>query len=124
MTEEEINSFLSGKNGDASIRKVQFPSLGPAKGMDRTKTALSHLDDVQIEISVELGQASLRVREVLGLAEGSVIKLDKAVGEAVEIIMNQQRFARGEVIIVNESFGVRVAAVNRAQRKKLNEGLI
>lgn len=125
LTEEEIRSFLAGGNsGEADIRKVRFPSLEPIKGMDRVKTGMSHLEDVHIEISVELGQANLKVKEVLGLAEGSVIKLDKAVGDAVEVIMNQQRFARGEVIIVNDAFGVRIAAINRAHNLKLTEGLV
>lgn len=125
LTEEEIKSFLAGKgNGDAQIRKVQFPTLGPARGMDRLKTGLSHLDDVQIELSVVLGQANLKVREVLALAEDSVIKLDKAVGDAVDIVMNQHRFARGEVIIINDFFGVRLSNINRAQKARLNEELI
>lgn len=124
LTEEEIRSFLAGKGGAANVRKVQFPSLGPVRGLDKIKTGLSHLEDVQIEISVELGQAKLKVREVLGLAEGSVIKLDRAVGDAVDIVMNQQRFARGEVLIINDSFGVRVAAINQAKKPKLSEDLI
>lgn len=125
MTEEEIKSFLAGKkNDDTSIRKVQFPSLKPVKGMDKIKAGLSHLEDVQIDILVELGQVRLKTKDVLGLAEGSVIKLDKAVGDYVEIIMNQQRFARGEVIIINDTFGVRVVAVNSAQKLMLDEDLL
>lgn len=125
MTEEEIRSFLAGGNsGEAEIKKVKFPSLAPEKDMSRVKTSLSHLEDVNIEISVELGQVNLKVREVLGLTEGSVIKLDKAVGESVEVIMNQQRFARGEVLVMNDSFGVRIASINNAHTLKLTEGLV
>jgi flagellar motor switch protein FliN/FliY len=125
LTEEEIRSFLTGGNsGEANIRKVQFPSLEPFKGMGRVKTALSHLDDVNIDISVELGKAILKIRDVLALIEGSVIKLDKAVGDTVEMNMNQQRFARGEVIIINDSFGVRISTINRAQNLNLTEGLV
>lgn len=69
-------------------------------------------------------QVRLKTKDVLGLAEGSVIKLDKAVGDYVEIIMNQQRFARGEVIIINDTFGVRVVAVNSAQKLMLDEDLL
>lgn len=125
MTEEEIKSFLAdGNNGEADIKKVQFPSLQPVKGMDNVKTGMSHLADVYVEISVELGQAEQKVREVLTLSEGSVIKLDKAVGGAVEVIMNQQRFAKGEVVIVNDNFGVRISAINRTHNLKLTEGLL
>lgn len=125
LTEEEIRSFLAGGNsGEAAIKKVQFPSLLPDKGMDGVKTSMSHLENVHIELNVELGQANLKVRDVLGLAEGSVIKLDKTVGDAVEVMMNQQRFARGEVLIINESFGVRIASINNAHNLKLTEGLV
>lgn len=125
LTEEEIRSFLAGgKSGEAEIKKAQFPSLVPEKGMDRVKTSMSHLEDVHIDINVELGQANLKVREVLGLAEGSVIKLDKAVGDEVEVMMNHQRFARGEVLIINDSFGVRIASINNAHNLKLTEGLV
>lgn len=125
LTDEEIKSFLAGKKDeDTNIRKVQFPSLRPVKGMDKVRAGLSHLEDIQIDIMVELGQVKLKTRDVLGLTKGSVIKLDKAVGDYVEIIMNQQRFARGEVIIINDTFGVRVVGVNRAQKIMLDEDLL
>ncbi|OPX88937.1 FliM/FliN family flagellar motor switch protein [Pelotomaculum sp. PtaB.Bin117] len=125
MTEEEIKSLLGGpKKGEVEIRKVQFPSLKPVAGMENLRTSLSHLDDVHIEVSVELGQGELKLRELLGLEEGSVIRLDKAVGEAVEVNINQQRFAKGEVIVVNDVFNVRINAINKAQNLKLSEGLI
>ncbi|MCG9967972.1 FliM/FliN family flagellar motor switch protein [Pelotomaculum terephthalicicum JT] len=124
MTEEEIKSLLgSPKKGEVEIRKVQFPSLKPAD-MENLKTGLSHLDDVYIEVSVELGQGDLNLGELLSLEEGSVIKLDKVVGESVEVNVNQQRFAKGEVIIVNDVFNVRINAVNEVQNLKLSEGLI
>lgn len=125
LTEEEIKSFLAGGNSDeADVKRVQFPSLAPSKGMDRVKTGMSHLEDVQIEISVELGQANMKVREVLGLSEGSVIKLDKAVGDTVEVVLNQQRFARGEVLVINDSFGVRISNINHIHNLRLSEGLV
>lgn len=124
LTEDEIKSFLSRRNtGEAGIKKVKFPSLEPVKGINMVSTSISHLEDVQIEISVELGQASLKVKEMLGLAPGSVIKLDKAVGDEVEVVMNQQRFARGEVVVINDSFGVRIVSVNHSYHLKLTEGL-
>ncbi|OPY57460.1 MAG: Flagellar motor switch protein FliN [Pelotomaculum sp. PtaU1.Bin035] len=125
MTDEEIRSFLAGKNGgEVGIRKVQFPSLTPLMEMEGLKTGMFHLEDVHIEISVELGRAELKVGEVLGLAEGSIIKLDKAVGEAVEVNINQQGFAKGEVVIINDIFGIRVSAINHKQNLKLTEELI
>jgi len=125
LSEEEIKSFLdAGKSSEVGIRKVKFPSLGPVKGMDRVKTSLSHLEDVHIEVSIELGETILKVKEVLGLVEGSVIKLNRVVGDEVELILNNQRFARGEVIIINDLFGVRLISINQAQNLELTEGLV
>jgi len=125
MTEEEIRTLLAGpKKGEVEIRKVQFPLLKPSVEMENLKTGLSHLEDVYIEVSVELGRGDLKLGELLSLEEGSVIRLDRAVGEAVEVNINQQRFAKGEVIVVNDVFGVRINAINQAQNQKLSEGLI
>lgn len=125
MTEDEIRSFLAGgNNAEVEIKKVQFPSLQPVKGMDKVKTSISHLEDVQVEISAELGQAEQKVREVLGLDVGSVIKLDNAVGDAVTVFMNQERFAKGEVVIVNDNFGVRISEIKQDHKLKLTEGLL
>lgn len=125
ITEDEIRSFLTGsKKGEVEIRKVQFPSLRPAGEIEHLKTGLFHLEDVSIEISAELGQGDLKLGELLGLEEGSVIKLDRTVGEVVEVNVNQQRFAKGEVIVINDAFGVRITAINKAQNIKLTEGLL
>lgn len=125
LTEEEIRSFLAGRSsGEAGVKKVKFPPLVPAKGMAGVKTSMSHLEDVQIEIGVELGQATMKVREVLGLAAGSVIKLDKATGDTVDVTLNQQRFAKGEVVVINDNFGVRITSINHAHNMKLSEGLV
>jgi len=124
LTEEEIKSFLSRRNTAGNgVKRVKFPNLQPVKGINLVSTSVSHLEDVQIELSVELGQASLKVKEVLGLAPGSVIKLNKAVGDEVEVIMNQLRFARGEVVVINDNFGVRILSVKRSYHLKLTEGL-
>jgi flagellar motor switch protein FliN/FliY len=125
LNEEEIRSFLDcGNNAGTDIKKVQFPALQLVKSMDNVKTSMSHLEEVQVEISAELGQTEQKVREVLGLSEGSVIMLDKPVGGTVDVIMNEERFAKGEVIIINDNFGVRISAINRTQNLKLTEGLV
>lgn len=125
MTEEEIRALLGVPGrGEVEIKKVHFPALKPLSDASGLKTGLRHLNDVHMEISVEIGRGELKLGELLALDEGSVIKLDKAVGEAVEIGVNQQNFAKGEVVVVNDAFSVRVNAVNQARNIKLSEGLI
>jgi len=125
MTDEEIRAFLAGAGrGGAEVRRVSYPPLAQPAAGTKVRASLSHLDDVQLEISVELGQTSLKVKEVLALEEGSVIRLDKPVGDAVEVILNGQRFAKGEVVVINDAFGVRLTAVNEPHHASLSEGLL
>ncbi|MFQ5560122.1 MAG: flagellar motor switch protein FliN [Nitrospinota bacterium] len=67
--------------------------------------------DIAMTVSTELGQAKMTVRDVVALNKGSVIELSKLVGEPMEIFINGLMIARGEVVVVNEKFGVRVTDV-------------
>jgi flagellar motor switch protein FliN/FliY len=125
LTEEEIRDFLTGKaNGETEVKRVQFPDLKPVKTITNMQTSISHLEDIEVEISVELGHAEQKVREILSLTEGSIIKLKKTVGDPVEVLLNQQRFATGEVVIINDSFSVRIGEINQLQNASLNEELL
>ncbi|MBF0169692.1 MAG: flagellar motor switch protein FliN [Nitrospinae bacterium] len=72
---------------------------------------LDNFRDIPLTISVELGKAKTSVREVLGYQAGSVVELTKLVGEPMEIYINGLLTARGEVVVVNERFGIRVTDV-------------
>jgi flagellar motor switch protein FliN/FliY len=69
------------------------------------------LMDVSMRVSVELGRSRLTVEEVLQLGPGSVVELDKLAGEPVDILVNERLIARGEVVVVDENFGVRVTEI-------------
>jgi len=112
MTEEEIKEFLRGAGKDKdSIKKVRFKPLSPGKGLNRVKTSIRHLEDVRVTIIAELGQTTIKVREILALTEGSVIELDRPAGDAVEIYINDQKFGRGEVMVINDIFALRIIKV-------------
>ena len=72
---------------------------------------LEQLEDMDVEVSIELGRTRRTLDEVLELGEQSLIELDKVVGEAAEIRINGKPFARGEVVTVAENFGVRVTEI-------------
>ncbi len=72
---------------------------------------LDFLYDIPLEISVELGRTKMLIKELLQLGQGSVIELNKLAGEPIEILVNQKLVARGEVVVVNEKFGVRLTDV-------------
>ena len=79
--------------------------------LTQTLNELSNFLDIPLQISVELGRAKTTVREILKLQAGSVIELKKLVGEPMEIYINGLVTARGEVVVVNERFGIRVTDV-------------
>lgn len=72
---------------------------------------LDHILDIPLTVSAELGHTNMTVRDVLALKVGSVVELTKLVGEPLEIYINNLITARGEVVVVNERFGVRVTDV-------------
>ena len=89
---------------------------GPLKG-EASRGALSDMGnlnfilDIPLEISVELGRARMMISELLQLGQGSVIELNKLAGEPLEIFVNQKLIARGEVVVVNEKFGIKMTDI-------------
>ena len=67
--------------------------------------------DVPLDLSVELGRARMTIQDLLGLGPGSVIELDKVAGEALDILVNDRLVARGEAVVVNDKFGVRITDI-------------
>lgn len=67
--------------------------------------------DVPLDVSVELGRTKIAIRDVLQLVPGSVIELDKLIGEPVDLIVNDRLIARGEVVVLDENFGVRITDI-------------
>ena len=72
---------------------------------------MDFLLDIPLEISVELGRTKMQINELLHLGQGSVIELSKLAGEALEIFANQKLVARGEVVVVNEKYGIRLSEI-------------
>jgi flagellar motor switch protein FliN/FliY len=73
--------------------------------------------DVPLEVTVQLGRTRMTIQELLSLGPGSVVELDKVAGEPLDIIINDRLVARGEAVVVNDKFGVRITdIVSRAER--------
>lgn len=73
--------------------------------------SLDFILDIPLKVSVELGRSRMAIREVLQLAQGSVIELSKFAGEPLEVLINDKLIARGEVVVVNEKFGIRLTDI-------------
>lgn len=112
ITEEEIKLFLSKIDSEKNVvKKVSFPPLNPSGGANQVKTCLEHFQDVPVTISAELGQAVLKVKDILNLTEGSVIEVNKPAGESIDVYINGQKFGLAEVVVVNELFGLRIISI-------------
>ena len=75
------------------------------------KTDLDFILDIPLELSVELGKTKMLINDLLQLGQGSVVELNKLAGEPLEIYINRKLVARGEVVVVNEKFGVRLTDI-------------
>jgi flagellar motor switch protein FliN/FliY len=93
----------------ARARFTPLPETQPST----TRHSMDLLAGLEMNITVELGRTDLTIAEVLGLGPGSVIELDRVAGEPVDILVNNRLVARGEVVVVDENFGVRVVEVVR-----------
>ncbi len=78
---------------------------------------IDFLLDIPLEVTVELGRARMAVRDLLQLGQGSILELDKMAGEPLEILVNNRLVARGEVVVVNERFGIRLTEVISPQER-------
>lgn len=89
----------------------QLQSFDDATSDDEDAAVLGSLDDVELDVRIELGRTELLIDEVLRLKQGSVVPLDKLAGDPVDILVNGRLIARGEVLVMNDNFCVRVAEV-------------
>lgn len=103
-------------NVEQPVRPAEFGFIKESP----SGSSLSGVDlilDVQLQVTVELGRAHLTVKDVLGLGAGSVVELDKHAGEPVEVVVNNKTVARGEVVVIDENFGVRVTEIVKSDER-------
>jgi flagellar motor switch protein FliN/FliY len=89
----------------------EIPDFAPNGGDKPAPAAMSLLDDVALRVRIELGRTRMYVEDVLRLNPDSIIELDKAAGDPVDIYVNDRYVARGEVLVLNENFCVRVSEI-------------
>jgi flagellar motor switch protein FliN/FliY len=97
-------------NRNVSVQPAQFGNLnGPHVHTDETNLGL--LLDIPLKVTVELGRTKKVIKEILEFSQGSIIELDKLAGEPVDILVNNKLIAKGEVVVIDENFGVRVTDI-------------
>ena len=84
---------------------------------DVSTRRLDLLLDVPLDVTVELGRSRMTIQDLLALSPGSVIELDKVAGEPLDIVVNDRLIARGEAVVVNDKFGIRITEIiSRSER--------
>jgi flagellar motor switch protein FliN len=94
----------------ATVQPAVFQPL-QEKAIPGKPGNLDLLLDIGLDVRVELGRTGMKIRDVLELGPGSVLELDKLAGEPVDLLINDKLFARGEVVVIDENFGVRVTDI-------------
>lgn len=105
------------KNEKVNIRPVQFESFDEPSVRGVMPENIALIQDVPLKITVELGRTVKKISEILEFSPGTIIELDKLVGEPLDILVNGQYVANGEVVVIDENYGIRVTdIVNPAKR--------
>lgn len=105
---QAISDEAGGGNGSAPLTLPDFGGKGPTAAEAVT---LGLLDDVTLRVKVELGRTQIYIEDVLRLNANSVVELDKAAGDPVDVYVNERHVARGEVLVLNENFCVRISEI-------------
>jgi flagellar motor switch protein FliN/FliY len=101
-----------------AVARAQFSDLAPtAASGGGQEMNLNLILDVAVTLALEVGRARMPVRELLQLSPGAVVELDRLAGEPLDVLVNGIRVARGEVVVVNEKFGIRLTDVVSASER-------
>jgi len=122
MAAAPVERSLGSAPPPTAVHPIQFMPLAPEPPANNRAHGIELLMDVALEVSVELGRSHMPIGEILALRTGSVIELDKLAGEPVDVSVNGTLIARGEVVEVDEKFGVRITEVVSKARRLASVG--
>lgn len=119
--DDVAKKLLESQRSDphVAVGEVSFPEF-QKKDTVKGSLALDFLLDIPLTLNVELGRSQLLISELLQLGQGAVIELTKLAGEPMDVFVNQRLIARGEVVVVNEKFGVRLTDIFSSPRPGLS----
>lgn len=110
--QEMMKEIKSGKPlppPPADARKPEFESFAPAGG--KAEANIDLLKDVSLHAKIELGRTKMFVQDILKLSPGSVVELDRLTGDPLDVYVNDRLVARGEVLVINDNFAIRIIEV-------------
>lgn len=97
-----------------NVQPTKFPPLEDKPSLSEAAN-IELLFDISLQLTVELGRTTMSIKEVLALTSGTVIELDKLTGESAELLVNGRLIAKGEVVVVDENFGLRITEIIRPE---------
>lgn len=107
----QSQQFGAQTSADAKVQPASFSEFDTTNVPKNEQRNLDLLLDIPLQVTVELGRTKERLQHILELSPGSIIELDKLAGEPVDILVNQKLIAKGEVVVIDENFGVRVSDI-------------
>ncbi len=113
-TLEAASGAADGAVSQAPIDNLQADNVGGSSG---EQVDLNGVLDIPVTLSVEIGQTSVSIRNLLQLNQGSVVELDRLAGEPLDVLVNGTLVAHGEVVVINEKFGIRLTDVVSAHER-------
>ena len=96
---------------NVNIQPAQFQNFAQGQGEMVSAESIGLIRDVPLEVTVELGRTSKSISDILEFAPGTIIELDKIAGEPIDVLVNGKFVAKGEVVVIEESFGVRIMEI-------------
>ncbi|MEQ8152861.1 MAG: flagellar motor switch protein FliN [Smithellaceae bacterium] len=109
--QEEMELSKAPAQPKTEVTSVNFDELKNRKQDSKTAMDLDFILDIPLTLTCELGRSKMLISELLQLGQGSVLELTKLAGEPMDVYVNQRLIARGEVVVVNEKFGVRLTDI-------------
>jgi len=106
----EIEMPASASKDIPVVKPVEFGKFDRTESTGQPKN-IDILMDVKLPVAIELGHTEMTIRDILNLSAGSVVELNKLAGEPVDLLVNNKTIARGEVVVVDENFGLRVTSL-------------
>ena len=107
---EEFDNDMGGGVSSQDAQSLDLPNFQQSVD-DGESRGISLLHDVELDVRIELGRTQMLIEDVLKLAEGSVVELDKLAGDPVDVYVNDRLVARGEILVLNDNFCVRVGEI-------------
>jgi flagellar motor switch protein FliN len=103
--------YMAAPMQDVNVQPVQFASFAPMMGNVVQPENIDLLMDVPLEVTVELGRTSKSIKEILDFSPGTIIELNRLAGEPIDVLVNGKFVAKGEVVVMEEAFGIRVTEI-------------